>query len=597
MLKGRFHTFALRFSRSGTCASPSEQENSFREECNVTRQPAFLTAILVFLASSALALSAQSVPTPSTGQITYLTGVNFPQTDRGLQQAVNSMIGTCGTVIIPPNITIAVSQAITVPSCIGGTNILQGSGNTTVLQLVTPAAQIIQSSGTVIRHLKIVSSQTTPAIGGEVLSRDTANVEADDITFVGGGTHIDYDAVTNFRISQTTHLSLTAKGNAIRIARSDHGRIVNPRIENFTAPPSDTYYGGLIRIGRGSSFVDIINPVILNIDGTTVRNYAGVDISTSHDVSLFGGLLSGLKNGDGVVTEDGATDVTITGTASYGNSNEPGAGFYGNNGDGFDIYNSARVHLSDCVGDNNGNLASNLQHGAEIFTSEDVTVSNCDLSGNGAEGVIVVGSPRTRLVDVTANRNSLAGIYFLQATGGVSVSGSQVTLLNGNGFGLAWQPATRIKIGSRMYEIASVTDAGHLVLTTSGGNRFTKYSVDSYTAELSSGTFNNNGSSGKMANGIYMADATSAVVSNVTATNDPSFGRTQLWGASLQNEASALFFNDNFAGNGAGPVDDGPGTSEQFGMTSVDGAQPAGSGGSRGVPCCRERRAPPHAIE
>jgi len=526
-----------------------------------------------------------------TGNVVYLNGVNYAQTDSGLQQAVDSLVGACGTVVIPSNVTIAVTQAIVVRSCIGGVNVLQGSGDSTILRMTTPSAQIIQSSGTIVRDLKIVSAQTTAALGGEILSSHTVNVEADHITFVGGGSHIDYDTVSNFRINSTRHLSLTARGNAIRVVHSDHGRIVNPRIEGFTAPPSDAYYGGLIRIGRASSFVDIIDPIILNIDGTTVRNYAGVDISASHDIALFGGLLSGLKNADGVVTEDGATDVTITGTVSNGNSDEPGAGFYGNNGDGFDIYNSARVQLSNCIGDNNGNLPSNLQHGAEIFTSEDVTVSNCDLSRNGAEGVIVVGSPRTRLVNVTANDNQLAGTYFLSASGDVEVADSQVTLLGGTAFGLAWQPGTQIKIGSAQYTVASVTDASHLALSQPANIAFVRYSVDSYSGQLSSGTFNSNGNSGRMPNGIYLADHTTAVVSGVTATDLRPSGKTQMWGANLQNHARAIFFDDDFRGNGTGAIEDAPGTSQQFGMADASGA------GTGARPCCQAGRLLPRTVQ
>ena len=560
----------------------------------MTRQPALLKTMLLICALCAFALSSLTAQSSApAGTTVYLNGVNFAQSDTGLQQAVESLVGACGTVVIPPNVTVQISAAITVPSCIGGVNVLQGSGNSSVLQFTSATAQIIQSSGTIVRDLRIVSSQTVPALGGEIFSYRTSNIEADHIAFVGGGSHIDYDTVSDFRINQTVHVSLTAKGNAIRIFRSDHGQIVEPRIQNFTAPPSDTYYGGLIRIGGGSSYVDIINPIIMNIDGSTVRNYAGVDISTSHNVSLFGGLLFGLKNGDGVVTEDGATDVTITGTVSSGNSDQPGAGFYGNNGDGFDIYNSARVHLSNCVGDNNGNLSSNLQHGAEIFTSEDVTVSDCDLSNNGAEGVIVVGSPRTRLVNVTANGNRLAGTYFLSASGDVDVFDSRVSLLNGTGFGLAWQPGTQITIGSAPYQISAVADGSHLLLAQPAGNLgAVKYSVQSYTVELSSGSFNNNGSSGRMPNGIYLADATTAVVSGVTATDNRSSGKTQMWGANLQNEARAIFFQDYFQGNGAGAIEDAPGTSEQFGM-----ADAPGSGGGRRLPCCRDPRLLGRSIE
>jgi Right handed beta helix region len=507
-------------------------------------------------------------------RVLRIDGIGYPRTDSGLQTALNALQGTCGSVVLPSDISIDITATITIPSCRGGQNVLSGSGDTTVLNFTSASARIIQSSGTVVKNLKLASTQTTTAEGGEVFSQGTSDVEATGLTFSGGGSHIAYRGVSNFTISQTRHLSLTAKGNAILLQGSDHGVLVDIDIEGYTAPASDAYYGGAIRVGNNSNHITIINPTISDIDGTTVRDYAGVDISASHYVSLLGGTLTGLKNGDGVVTEDGATDVNISGTISTGNSDSAGAGSYGNNGDGFDIYNSARVHLSNCVGNDNGNLSSNRNRGAEIYTSEDVTVSNCEFSHNGAQGVIVRGSPRTQLTNVTAKDNYWAGLYFADISGTVVVSGANVTVTKGGGFGLAWEPGTTIMIHSTPCEIASVTDASHLVLSDPMPDmKSVKYVVESYQAEVSSGNYNDNGSSGEMQHGIYLADGTTASISNVTATDDRPSGKTQMWGVDIQNQARAVFFNNNFLGNAVGAVDDAPGLSRQF-QTVRPGAPP-----------------------
>lgn len=551
----------------------------------VTRSAISICLVAVSVGAIAIVWGRQPLfpaDSPSNGErkIVRLDGVSYPRTDSDLQKALDALTNSCGSVALPPNISIDITVTITIPSCHGETNSLSGSGNTTVLNFTNAAARVVQSSGTKIENLKIVSAQTTSANGGEVYSEGTTEIEASGLTFFGGGSHIAYKSVSNFTVSETNHLSLTAKGNAILLQGCHHGSLLDIHARDFTAPASDTYYGGAIRVGNGSSQIRIVNPTISNIDGTTVRDYAGVDISASHNVSIQGGTLTGLKNGDGVVTEDGATDVTISGTVSTGNSDSAGVGPYGNNGDGFDIYNSARVHISNCVGSNNGNLASNLQRGAEIFTSEDVTISKCEFSENGAQGIIVVGAPRTQLNGVTANGNRMAGVYLLKASGTVSVDGAKVALTDGTGFGLAWEPGTVIQIHSIQCQIASVSDRSHLVLTADlGAMKSVTYAVQSYEAGLNAGTYNNNGTGGKMVEGIYLADSTNATISDVTATDNRSSGKTQMWGANIQNRARAIFYRDNFLGNGNGEIHDAVGMSQEFDMVeSSPSSRCCGSG-------------------
>lgn len=547
----------------------------------ITRFILFGTLLAGFVANCAAQTRYRSdLPAALPRPMLAVNGVNFPQTESGLQTALNALAQSCGTVQLPASMSIEITVDLVVPPCSGGTNILAGSGDTTILHLATASARIVQSSGTWVKSLQITSSQKSAVAGGGLYSVKTSDVEASDVTFSGGGPQIAYQGVSNFTISGTQHFNLTAPGNAILVNGSDHGVVSNAQIEGFTAPASATYYGGAILVANGSSEIAIVNPVISDIDGTAVPDYAGVDISASHSVSVLGGTISGLKNGDGVVTEDGTTDVNISGTTSTGHSNASGVGLFGNNGDGFDIYNSARVELSDCVGSNNGNLSTNLQHGAEIFSSEDVTISNCEFSGNGAEGIIVAGSPRTKIVDVTSSNNCMAGAYFEHVSGSVNVSGAQVTLTNGIAFGLAWEPGTQISIQSQAYKIASVTDGSHLLLATSAGTLSgATYSLESYQAELSGGSFNNNGTGGVLPHGIYLADATTASVSNTTATNEAANGSTQMWGANVQNQAQATFFRDDFRGNAAGEIQDGPGISQEFDMVTAPSLEP----------CCRSR--------
>jgi hypothetical protein len=84
-------------------------------------------------------------------------------------------------------------------------------------------------------------------------------------------------------------------------------------------------------------------------------------------------------------------------------------------------------------------------------------------------------------------------------------------------------------MGSRPYWIAQVTDDSHLVPANAPDRSgVVQYSVESQAVQLSGGTFNNNGWSDKMPSVIYLGDATDAVVSGVTATDNRSSRKTQM---------------------------------------------------------------------
>jgi len=438
-------------------------------------------------------------------------------------------------------------------------------GSQVTLTMSTSSSSIVQSSHTRVKGCTF-SSSLTIAVKGEVYSQNTTDVGAEDLTFIGGGTNIQYSSVTGFTITNPHVVSMTAPTFSIEAFRSIDGQIISPQVEDFTWPATADGVELRAIVVMNSSKVEVIDPVIRNIDATRVWTFGGVSFWGSTNSSLVGGILNGLKNGDGVVTEKGSADIDISGTQSFGNSPSAGAGVNANDGDGFDIFNSARVHLSACNGRGNGIIGPH--HNIEIFTSTDVTVQDCDASDGAYAGVAVVGSPRTKLLGITANRNQSAGLAFTPALGTVNTYGTSVTFVSGESFGMAWAPNTTIIINSGTYKIASVSGFTSLTLTTSAGTQTgVTYSVDSYDGQVIGGEFSGNGLGLGVTGtreGVYLAGGTTGLIQGITAT-DPKAMKTQTYGIRLENSARAVLTCNSLEGNLDGAIQDSVGESPVIG--------------------------------
>jgi hypothetical protein len=347
-------------------------------------------------------------------------------------------------------------------------------GDHITMTLTGSTAKIALQSDTLIHGCTLSSSQTSPAGGAEIISEGTINVRVEEVAFVGGGYHIKFTSVSNFSIGNTRHVSITAKGTSpILVDSSTRGRITSPRIEGFTVPAGGA---GVRLIGMNkSSFIEVVDPTIQDVDASTVPGCGGVSFTASHDSNLRGGLISGLKNCDGVLTEStnraASSDIDIRGTVSINHNASAGLGKHANNGEGFDIYNSERVHLSNVTARHDGNDPGNRQSGIEVSNSREISLSHCVSSDNGVDGIRVDGSLGVKIIDSQTNHNGEVGILVMPALGRVSATQGSPHLDWTRGdagmtFSAVWQRGTKMVIGGKVYTISSLPSTTQLMLTS-----------------------------------------------------------------------------------------------------------------------------------
>jgi len=456
------------------------------------------------------------------------------------------------------------------------------SGQVT-LGLSNCAAQILLQSDTRIHGCTLASGQTSPPeSGAEIVSQGTTNVRVENITFIGGGSHIKFSNVSDFSIANTRHVSLTAKGTSpILVDSSTRGHVTSPRIEAFALPAGNQ---GARLIGMNkSSFIEVTDPIIQNVDASTVPGCGGVTFTSSHNSSLRGGVITGLKNCDGVLTEsaarDASSDIDISGTVSIGHNATAGVGKNANNGEGFDIYNSERVHLSHVTARNNGRDPGNRMPGVEVSNSREISLDHCVSSENGVEGIRVDGSLGVKINESRTNHNGSAGILVMPALGRVSVTqGSPTvdwTLGDANmTFSAVWPEGTKIVIAGKVYVIASLPSTMQLVLASDFPAASGKYSynVDSYS-EITGGESLDNGQAFAglppdqrvgHREGVYFAGGFSGDltgrVTRLRAT-DTQDRKTQTFGIRVENRARIVAHGNSVAGNLVGQIQDSPGKS------------------------------------
>jgi len=457
------------------------------------------------------------------------------------------------------------------------------AGDHVTLTLTTAAASIVLPSKSVVRACALSSSQTASPQGGEIFSQGASDVHVEDVTFVGGGYHIHFESVSNFSIKNTRHLSITAGGTSpIVVNSSDHGQITSPLIEGFNFPAGN-WQARLIRVSM-SRFVEVSDPVIRDVDASAIIACGGVTFSSSSDSSLRGGQISGLKNCDGVLTElvrydaPPPNNIEITGTVSGGNNNAPGVGPYAHNGEGFDIFNSRNIRLSNVtVRDNDRH--GNIQPGIEVSNSTQITISDSIISDNHAVGIKVDGSPGVTIENCRTNHNGGSGIYVMPALGNVKVThgSSAVKWVPGRAgitFSAVWPDSTRIVISGSVYTIASLQTTSDLTLTTAfaGATGVSGYDLDSYV-EITGGESLDNGqlAAGLPPNqnagsreGVYFSGSSGELTGRVTRLHaaDTQGRKTQMYGIRLENHARVIASSNSVEGNLVQGIRDSPKRSE-----------------------------------
>jgi hypothetical protein len=531
----------------------------------------------------AIARSISSIDACGVQAQTVRGGIIFADQQSGSDMGAKIVAANTALGSAKGEIRVAMSGTVSEPVLLSYNHDLICVGDQVALTLSSSRASITQQSHTRVRGCTLSSSQTSPPAGGaEIVSQGTSDIQVDDVTFVGGGSHITFNTVSNFSIRNTRHVSITAKGaSPIFIDSSTHGQIIAPRIEGFTVPAGELGVR-LIGINR-SSFIAVSDPAIQDVDASTVPGCGGVSFTASSHSSLKGGVISGLKNCDGVLTEStgraASSDIDIRGTVSTGHNATPGLGRNANNGEGFDIFNSRRVQLSEVTARNNGKSPSNRQPGIEVSNSSEIRISHSIASDNGVDGIKVDGSPEVTISESHTDHNGGTGILVMPALGRVNVTGGSpiADWTPGDAnmtFSAVWPVGTKIVIGGAIYTIASFLSAGQLMLTSGFSAPTGKYSynVDSHV-EITGGESLDNGQLSAdvppnqnvgQREGVYFAGGFSGeITGRVTRLHatDTQNRKTQTFGIRVENRARIIANHNSLAGNLAGGIQDSPGKS------------------------------------
>jgi hypothetical protein len=432
------------------------------------------------------------------------------------------------------------------------------TGQTTIF--LNAGSYLYQNSHTTIKNC-IISSTSTP-IGGEVQSTNTDHVELDGVTFVGGGNLVYWVGVSDFLVSNNNVVSISAFNPVTNVAQNGYyllncsrGSVNNLTVNGFVFPVGPGSIPGILELNL-SHDIAINNVLITNVDASFAFGGSGIQINGSSHIFVNGGVITHNAKMDGITSESfGPTpsyDVTIIGVnASYNGDQGLNAKAPLSLGDAIDIINTGRVRISNCILLGSGYIR-NEQPAIWLFLDDDVIVANSDLSDGSMGGLDIAGSQNVRLINNTINRNQASGTFAEQQAGTATSVGSTVTFVSGvsGGFGLPWK--TAFILDGITYKIASVTDSGHLILTTSPPDHPSpvSWAVNSTNIQIIDDIIDDNGLAGfggQAQVGIDWADATTGIISGVTSANT-GIG-AQLYGLELDNAATATLYDDNFSEN------------------------------------------------
>jgi len=428
---------------------------------------------------------------------------------------------------------------------------------------------LYQNSHTRIRNC-IISSTSTP-IKGEIQSKNEDDLELDNVTFVGGGNLVYWYGVSDFLISDNKVVSITAFSpvtekaqNGYYLLRCSRGKVNNLKASSFVFPAGSQSIPAILGLYL-SRDITVNNIFISYVDASYAFGGSGIQIGGSTNITVNGGVITYNAKMDGITTQSfGQTsegyglnpsyDITITGlNASYNGGQGLNTGAPLSLGDAIDVINTGHVRISNCILLGSGYIG-NEQPAIWLFLDDDVVVDNSDMSDSSMGGIDISGSQNVRLVNNSINRNQASGT-FSEAQIGIATSlGSTVTFVDGasGGFGLAWRAGTPFILDGITYEIASVPNEGHVILTSSPPNHPSPVTwvVNSVNEEIIGDVINDNGLGGfggQVQVGISWADGTNGVISGVTAI-DTGVG-TQLYGLEFANTASAILSDDIFSPN------------------------------------------------
>lgn len=496
---------------------------------------------------------------------------NFPGSDLGAQiAAANTDLATNpGQIWVTASGTI--SEAALILSV--GHDLVCVGDQVVVTMLAN--AYLQHSSNTRIKNCNFTSTQTSvPAVSSaEIYATGVSNIEDSNLTFSGGGGHIFFNNVNQFRILYTRHTGMNAVASPVFVQSSSQGQITGPRFESFTMPTGSLgANGGLIEV-YGSSRVSVNDVHIDGIDASTIAGgMGGIDFQGVTNSSITSPVITNTKNIDAVLLQTAGvspnTDIVITGVVCSGNDNSAGAGSNFNLGACLDIIQSARVTIAGCNVHNNGNYASNRQEPIFIFLDDTVNITNCEASNNGNNGFEAWGSPHTHIVDSRFNSNWFTGAAFFQQTGHVDVrTGTSVTWCDSSGggagaFSTAWTFGTAITIGGTNSQIIAIPSNTTMTLGTAVTNStgavcsagaLQVYTVGSYDALVMGGTIKDNGASGTNPYGIQFAAGTQGLITGVTLGDDnPAGSKVQTFGVFVSVGGSADLDNNDL--NGGCPI-------------------------------------------
>ena len=268
--------------------------------------------------------------------------------------------------------------------------------NDQVIISLNPGSYIYQNSHTRIKNC-IISSSSTP-ITGEIQSVNTDHVELDSVTFVGGGNLVYWEGVTDFSISDSKVVSITASDPATHTTMSgfyllscSRGQVNNLKVSGFVFPVGANN-PGILELNL-SNDITINNPVIQDVDASFVSGpgAGAIEINGSTNVTINGGVITGNANTDGVLSQSYQNNVPSSHLTIIGLNSSFNGGVGLNTaaplglGDGIDVINTSHILISHCILNGNGSL-NGQQPGIWIFIDDDVVVEDSEISnGSRAE--------------------------------------------------------------------------------------------------------------------------------------------------------------------------------------------------------------------
>jgi hypothetical protein len=431
-----------------------------------------------------------------------------------------------------------------------------------------------------VAHLSFVSSNSSEVLG-DLYANNVNDITIEDCSFSGGGWHIGLYTVTNFRISRTQHTSISAlKSGAVNVEYSTYGKIDHVYVAGITLPqPMAGVKYSVAFIGLDATqYTDITDCQVINCDSSYVDGAnSALGLSGCNYVNVIGGQYVGNANCDGVALQAGGAEnatpctyITITAVnSSYnGNLGLNSSSNYGT-GDGFDLFNSAYVHLANCVAYENGQASgasgdTNRHNGCDIDGCSEVTITNCRFEISGLVGIDIYQSQQIKVIGSSVVGSWSQGIYVAANAGTCNTSGNSVTWESGaEPFGLGLQVNSDININGTNYKIQSVNSGTSITLTTNAGTHTgVSWYIASEYVQIIGGSVVNSGSGG-VSNSQYGIDVEGHSTVWITGTDigctEASGTQSQIYGVYTAANGQVQITNSNFYNNGSAPINDNSG--------------------------------------